>query len=511
MSRPYATDEQYERWYVGECCRCGRRKNKAGSWPDGHVCRTCVDRALRTRGTCPGCGQERALPGRRPGDGAAVCTDCAGFSQSFRCARCSFEGKLHGGRLCTRCTLADRLAELLDDGGGRIRPELVPLADSLLAMDNPLSGLTWLYTRKGRDGSPEDLMRRLGRGETELTHEAFNGLQPWRVASHLRDLLMACGVLPAIDKQVCAFERWLAGHLATITDDGHARLIRRFATWEILPRLRASAEKKPISPSARRHADDQVKHATAFLQWLSERGLALRDCRQADIDAWHAESNEHARNTTRAFLQWCMTGKLTRHLQLPPVVTGHAAPLPDHERVSQLGRILTDHDLPLRTRAAAAIVLLYAQPLSRIVRLTLDDVIRDGDQVLLRLGEPPSPVPGPVADLLLSWIGSRNNMNTATNRNSALLFPGRRAGQPVRPDYLATLLNDIGIPTTAGRTSAIRQHVMEMPSPVVADALSYHPNTTARLAAQAAGTFSRYAPGDHARPSPGRKPGEGES
>jgi hypothetical protein len=194
MSRPYATDEQYERWYLAECCRCGRRKNKAGSWPDGHVCRTCADRAVRTRGTCPGCGQERALPGRRPGDDAAICADCAGFSQSFACARCGFEGKLHGGRLCTRCALADRLADLLDDGSGRIRPELVPLADCLLAMDNPLSGLTWLYPCQGRSGSADDLLRRLGRGEIPLTHEAFNGLQPWRAASHLRDLLVSCGV-----------------------------------------------------------------------------------------------------------------------------------------------------------------------------------------------------------------------------------------------------------------------------------------------------------------------------
>ena len=270
MSRPYATDEQYERWYLAECCRCGRRKNKAGSWPDGHVCRTCADRAVRTRGTCPGCGQERALPGRRPGDDAAICADCAGFSQSFACARCGFEGKLHGGRLCTRCALADRLADLLDDGSGQIRPELVPLAGCLLAMDNPLSGLTWLYARKGRTGSAGDLLRRLGRGEIELTHEAFNALQPWRAAAHLRDLLMACGVLPAADKQICAFERWLAGHLASTTGDGHAQLIRRFATWEVLPRLRARAEKKPVTPAARCHAVDQVLRATAFLHWLSD-------------------------------------------------------------------------------------------------------------------------------------------------------------------------------------------------------------------------------------------------
>ena len=511
MSHPYATDEQYERWFLAECCRCGRRKNKAGSWPDGHVCRTCSDRAVRTRGTCPGCGQERALPGRRPGDGAAICTDCAGFSQSFACSRCGFEGKLHGGRLCSRCALADRLAGLLDDGGGRIRPELVPLAGSLLAMDNPLSGLTWLYSRKGRVGSPEDLLRRLGRGEIALTHEAFHALQPWRAAAHLRELLMACSVLPAVDKQVCSLERWLPGHLAGITDDVHAQIIRRFATWEVLPRLRARAEKKPVTPAARRHAGDQVKRATAFLQWLSGRGLTLPDCRQADIDAWYAKNNEHARLALRAFLQWCVASRLTGRFRLPAAVIRHAAPLPDHERVSHLGRVLTSQDLPLRTRVAAAIVLLYAQPLSRIVRLTLDDVIRDGGQVFLRLGEPPAPVPGPVADLLLSWIGNRDNMNTATNRNSPWLFPGRRAGQPMNPDALAALVNDIGIPTIAGRASAIRQHVLEMPAPVVADALSYHPVTTAKLAAQAARTWSRYAPGDHLRPPPGRKPGEGDS
>ncbi|MFF3630455.1 hypothetical protein [Streptomyces sp. NPDC002164] len=36
------------------------------------------------------------------------------------------------------------------------------------------------------------------------------------------------------------------------------------------------------------------------------------------------------------------------------------------------------------------------------------------------------------------------------------LFPGRRTGQPLHLDVLAALLNDIGIPTTAGRTAAIR-------------------------------------------------------
>lgn len=505
MTRPYATDEQYERWYMTQCCRCGRRRNKAGTWPDGHVCRTCSDRAMRIRGTCPGCGQERALPGRRPSDGTAICTTCAGFSQSLACTRCGVEDKLHAGRLCTRCTFADRLAELLDDGTGRIRPELVPLADCLLAMDNPLSGLTWLYPRTGRTGSAGDLLRRLGRGEVELTHEAFHTLQPWRAAAHLRELLMTCGVLPALDKQICAFERWLLGHLADIVNPEHAQLVRRFATWEILPRLRTRADKKPLTLAARRYAGDQVTHATAFLQWLVEHGLTLSTCRQGDIDTWHVD-NEHARTTIRAFLHWCAGNQLTQTFRLPATANRQAAPLPQHKRVVLLGRVLTDADQPLRSQVAAAIVLLYAQPLSRIVRLTIDDVIHDGDQVFLRLGEPPSPVPAPLADLLLGWIANRSNMNTATNRDSRWLFPGRRAGQPMSSAALAALVNDLGIPTAAGRACAIRQHVLEMPAPVVADALGYHQVTTAKLAAQAGSTWSRYAPGDHLQSPPGWTP-----
>ena len=504
MSRSYATDEQYERWYLAECCRCGRRRHKAGSWPDGFVCRTCADRAVRCRGVCPGCGQDRALPGRRPRDGIAICATCAGFSQSFACSRCGLEDKLHGGRLCTRCAFARRLTQLLDDGTGQIRPELVPLADFLLTMDHPLSGLTWLCARRGQPGSPEDLLRRLGQGEIALTHEAFHALQPWRAASHLRELLMACGVLPAMDKQICSFERWLAGHLAEITDPEHAQLIRRFATWEVLPRLRARAEKKAITPASRRHAGDQVKHATAFLQWLSDRDRDLTTCRQADIDAWHAEHNEHSRSTLRAFLLWCTASNLTQRFRLPTPVIRQAAPLEQRERLNLLGYLLTSGDLPLRPRVAAIIVLLYAQPLSRVVRLTIDDVIHDGDQVLLRLGDPPSPLPAPVADLLLTWIDNRDNMNTATNHHSRWLFPGRRAGQPMHSDTLAALVSNLGIPATAGRACAIRQHVMEMPAPIVAEALGYHHVTTAKLAAQSGGTWSRYAPGDHSRSSSDR-------
>ncbi len=106
---------------------------------------------------------------------------------------------------------------------------------------------------------------------------------------------MACGLLPSIDKQICLLERWLAHHLAGITEPDHAQIIRRFATWDILPRLRTRAERKPVTPAARTFAGDQIRRANAFLSWLATRERRLDDCGQADSDAWHAEHKQASR------------------------------------------------------------------------------------------------------------------------------------------------------------------------------------------------------------------------
>jgi hypothetical protein len=48
-------------------------------------------------------------------------------------------------------------------------------------------------------------------------------------------------------------------------------------------------------------------------------------------------------------------------------------------------------------------MLLYAQPASRLVRLTADDITHDDKgKVFIRLGDPPSPAPEPFASMLLT-------------------------------------------------------------------------------------------------------------
>jgi hypothetical protein len=187
------------------------------------------------------------------------------------------------------------------------------------------------------------------------------------------------------------------------------------------------------------------------------------------------------------------------HRALPRLQIARGEPLTQRARLDLVKAVLTSETGSPATHMAACLMLLYAQPASRIVRLTVDDITRDGDQVLLRLGDPPVPVPEPFVALLLAAAARRDNMTTATNPDSRWLFPGRRAGQPLHPGSLLDHIRALGIPIQPARTAALRQLVLQAPAPVVAQALGYHPITTQRHHAAAGGTCTHYAPGEHSQ------------
>lgn len=291
-------------------------------------------------------------------------------------------------------------------------------------MPDPWKDWMWL-----RSSQVQTLLSDLATGRLALTHEALHLLANWRTVAYLRDLLLACGALRTVDKQLLHFETWLAHRLAELDDDPHQRLLRRFATWKQLPRLRARADRNPLTTSSRRFASEQFTAARTFLAWVDGRGGTLGACTQADIDIWHATHLEHQKNTVRAFLNWAMKNRIMIRLDLPVIKPGKGNQISQHRRLELIRRAVTDDHLPLRTRVAACLMLLYAQPVSRLRRPTIDDVIRQDGQVLIRLGHPPAPVPEPFAALLLELAGNRENMTTATNPSARWLFPGQRAGQ----------------------------------------------------------------------------------
>ena len=87
------------------------------------------------------------------------------------------------------------------------------------------------------------------------------------------------------------------------------------------------------------------------------------------------------------------------------------------------------------------------------------------------------PVPAPFDSLLGIYLNTRPNLLTATNPGSQLLFPGRRASQPMHPATLRLRLAAAGIPNITGRIAAVRDLLLEAPTPVVAGLLGYSRNT----------------------------------
>ncbi|GAA2275685.1 hypothetical protein GCM10010149_18150 [Nonomuraea roseoviolacea subsp. roseoviolacea] len=184
-------------------------------------------------------------------------------------------------------------------------------------------------------------------------------------------------------------------------------------------------------------------------------------------------------------------------LTIPTRSTLNPAPISQRQRLTLIRKALGDESIPDRDRVIALLVLLYAQPISRILRLTLDDITRHDGQVLLRLGEAPSPVPEPFAELLLGHMLARPDTATATNQDSQWLFPGRRGGQPLDPTTIRSRLSKLGIRAGPGRSPRDPPAGSADPAPVVARMLGYNGDTATRLVTAAGSPWSRYAPGDH--------------
>lgn len=475
------------------CGRCDRPcRANTRHWPDGHICPGCYVNAIETYGICDRCRQHRLTPGRGPA-GEILCLECAGIHGNHVCRVCGREALFHTKGTCGNCVLAERLAVLLDDGTGKVRTELEPFHRQIATMSRPRTGLLWI----SKPHVPP-ILRALARGEVALTHEGLSTLTPWRSVIHIRDLLMASGVLEPVDKYLYLFEQWLRTWLPTIAGTEQRRLLERFATWQLLRHLRQIAGEGPIGYARQQNAQKILTTAAEFLAYLAEHGIAPQKMTQADLDGWYAAEPNANRAVIRSFLRWCIEHRDIPKLQIPQAKTGAVTPIGQHQRLELIARLLTDEDgLTLIDRVAAILILLFAQPVSRIIRLTLKDVADTDETLTIRLGNPPSPIPEPFAEMVRTYLTARPNLTGAANPGSTLLFPGRRAGQPLHPTSLRMRLYAAGIPNITGRTAALRQLLLEAPAPVVAGMLGYDAQTAETIAAEAGNTWKTYAPGHY--------------
>jgi hypothetical protein len=177
-------------------------------------------------------------------------------------------------------------------------------------MPKPDRALNWLHNNPRLPG----YLQALARGEVPLTHDGLHQLDSWRTAAHLRDLLMACGTLPAVDRQIMLFERWSQPRLAAHGEGHDSRLLRQFLTWHQLPQLHAAARRAPLSPGARNYAAEAFLQAEQLLAWLHQHDLSLPTLSQRDLDRWNVQRHDRA---AQVFLRWAQHSGHSPRLQQP--------------------------------------------------------------------------------------------------------------------------------------------------------------------------------------------------
>lgn len=304
----------------------------------------------------------------------------------------------------------------------------------------------------------------------------------------LRQLLVQAGVLPARNDDLERIPPWL-DTLLIDQPDHHARLIRPFAHWFVLRRARRSATRRRHPAEAGDHIRMKIRVALDFLAWLDTRQLALGTIDQATVDRWLTEGTTRAREV-RDFVTWARSHHLVQDLRVSS--RARAQPeemLDEQDRWKLLERSLHDTSVPLDTRAAAALILLYGLSLTRVRNLTADHLERQDDgRTHLVTGAHRLLLPPKLARMLddLAQAGRGRSRYSSSTEARRWLFMGLVPGRPLSADGLRVKLAGFGLHIRLARNAALIALAAELPPAVLADLIGLHHNTAARWSQLAA-------------------------
>lgn len=481
--RPLVTDGHFR------CSRCQRMANqRRASWPGEQLCYSCFYTAMHTRGICPRCRHNGVLPGlAADGDREPICLSCAGIPGDFTCRQCGAEGDSYRRGTCARCALRDDLTALMIDGA-RSPQAMAPIVEALCRVDRPASILAWK-----RSPTVQELLIGLASGDIPLTHQGLDEAGTDKTTNHLRSLLEHAGILAARDEPLARFERWLTQKLAAVNQPAVRTPVEQFATWHHLRRLRRTSTPGQSSDAATRYAKQDITEAIKFLSWLHDtHQRTAATCLQQDVDEWLV-SGPTTRQKIRNFFAWAKKSKLNRSVQISDQQTSARRALTQEQRLAWLKELLDGDSDSLSYRAAGILLLLYAQPLTKIAALQTSAVTSANGEMRISLGREPIPVPQPFADILTQHMRNRPHLRTTGGVvPTPWLFPSIRPGWHLDPQMVMKRLRSLGIDLLGARNAALQSLVVEVPPPLVAELLGYTYNVTQRHADIAAQPWARY-------------------
>ncbi|MGB9305935.1 MAG: recombinase XerD [Mycobacterium sp.] len=365
---------------------------------------------------------------------------------------------------------------------------MAPIVDALCSVDRPASILTWKLSPK-----VQALLAGLACGDIPLTHQGLDDAGMDTEAAHLRSLLGHNGILPARDEPLARFEQWLTQKLDAITEQAVRTPVEQFATWHHLRRLRKASTPGQRSDAAARYARQDITEAIKFLTWLhNAHHRTAATCTQQDVDEWLA-SGPTTRSKVRNLFAWAKKSRLNRSVQVTHQQPPPSRSLTQQQRLAWLKELVGGDCDSLAYRVAGILLLLYAQPLTKIAAMPTAAVTSTDGETRISLGQEPISVPKPFADMLHTHISNRPNLRTTGGvAATPWLFPSNRPGRHLDPQIIMKRLRGLGINLLGARNTALQSLVVEVPPPLVAELLGYCYTVTQRHAEIAAQPWARY-------------------
>ena len=504
------------------CTGCGRRRPVERRTPDGPLCSRCpslpvlscsacgrtapcgISRATgkpwcpacqRRRAACSACGRHEAIASGTLD--SPLCAGCTPPPPWAGCPVCSDPDHPSPGQ-CGRCIISARLDELMGPDDGSLPPGLKALRREIAAAEHAVTAMRW-----AAKPSVAPVLSGLADGSIPLTHQALDELPQRPALAHLRQTLVAVGALPWRDEEVARLEAFLHGLLDAQPDPERRRLLHRYLIWHLVRRMRSRNNGKPATRQQVLLTRRLARGAIAFLDWLDSAGLTLGSCQQADLDRWLASGQAVYREEAGRLIRWAHTARLTS-CYLPSAArwTGPASVLDGEDRWETARRLLHDDTLKPEDRLAGLLVILYAQGVTAISRMTTGQV-QSGDDgtVRLQLGRVPLKLPEPVASIALAVAANRKGHATIGAAGpSPWLFPGGQPGQPISGARLTQRLDALGISPRQARSTALFQLAAEVPAAILARTLDVSTDVAVTWQRLSAGDWAAYAADVSRRP-----------
>jgi hypothetical protein len=471
------------------CALCGEHRRAAWRSPIGAVCGRCLSRHLGSRAVCESCGELRRPATFDPA--RVLCADCAGVEPHHVCELCGGEDERVPDGICTRCRLRLRIEALGDDGDPESVMRIRPYLDALIASPQPRSALLWLQTSPAAE-----ILGAMSGGSLEIGHETLDELEHGRsdATTFLRAALVEHGVLPPRPERLERLRRWVETQLQALPESEDRARVRSYASWKLLRDVARRAEHNDLNANAAGSARARLRSAIELTTWLHEQDRTLADLRQDLLEGWLLEGGS-SRLAIAGFIEWLRRTKLITGLRIPRAPRPlKLNTVPDSNRWAILRRLLSDEALDLRERVAGGLLLLYAQPITKMTLLRREDVtLNDEDQVLIALGQEPIPLPAPLAALAIRLRDAPAPLaTTAATTTNPWLLPGRKLGQPITPLALSRRLSALGLPAVAARTSALAHLLHTVPPAVLAQLIGMSAHSAERYSAALRTDYSRY-------------------